>query len=74
MTSAECQNVRTILLAGVSLVLNLLLVPAYLWLMAWASIASDGLLAVSHYAAVLAIQRMVSVHADNGENVYATAN
>jgi O-antigen/teichoic acid export membrane protein len=78
MTGAGYQNVRTfaqILVAGVNVVLNLLLMPAYSWRgAAWASIASDGLLVVSLYIAMRAIHRRTApIDTDRGENVYAAA-
>jgi O-antigen/teichoic acid export membrane protein len=59
LTGADFQGVRSALqvaVAAVNLALNLWLIPAYSWRgAAWASLASDGLLMVSVYGAILVI-------------------
>ncbi|HXJ29779.1 MAG TPA: polysaccharide biosynthesis C-terminal domain-containing protein, partial [Gemmatimonadales bacterium] len=65
LTGAGHQELRTAAQVGVAafnIALNLILIPAYSWVgAAWASLASDGALAVSLWSILIVLAR----HADD---------
>lgn len=67
MTGADFQGLRSCIQAGVAvlnLALNLWLIPAHSWRgAAWASLASDGILVLSTWAATLILTARTAAHA-----------
>lgn len=65
LTGAGFQGLRSaiqLLIAGLNVVLNLWLIPTYSWRgAAWASLASDGMLAVCMFLAILFLERRVEM-------------